>query len=204
MWVDPLEASPPWPGIPRFWDVSRAVAEAYAAGEPLRLALYSPDWPFHSGKYFFSSDIGGDGSGRPTLDVAWGAPVATLIKRVSPEVSFYGDTLTYTLGLLGNGMTLTLTDLLPEGVGVPSELTWQGTPKALVYDAEAHRLTWHGEPGIGDPVTLTYRVSVMTHEPAVLLNAATLSASYGMVQDAEVLAFVNAYRLLLPCILRTP
>ncbi len=43
--------------------MSGAAAEAYVAGQPLRLALYSPDSAFHSGKYFFSSDIGGGGEG---------------------------------------------------------------------------------------------------------------------------------------------
>ena len=38
-WVDPLETPPPYPGVPRQWDVSRAVAEAYAAGQPVRGAI---------------------------------------------------------------------------------------------------------------------------------------------------------------------
>lgn len=71
-YVDPLDYIPPWPGIPRTWDVSRAVAKAYAAGQPLRLVLYSADSPMHSGKYFFSSDA--DLAGRPMLQVLWGDP----------------------------------------------------------------------------------------------------------------------------------
>ena len=51
--------------------VSRAVAEAYAAGTPLRLALYSTDGDYHSGKYFWSSDA--SEQGRPTLQVRWGS-----------------------------------------------------------------------------------------------------------------------------------
>ena len=55
-WVDPVGAFPGWPGVPYAWDVSRAVAAAYARGEPLRLALYSADTEQHSGKYFTGSD----------------------------------------------------------------------------------------------------------------------------------------------------
>ena len=71
-WVNPLSSMPGWPGVPRVWDVSYAVAQAYARGEPLRLALYSADSDYHSGKYFVSSDTGDwNLEGRPRLDVWW-------------------------------------------------------------------------------------------------------------------------------------
>ncbi|MGD9093142.1 MAG: DNRLRE domain-containing protein [Anaerolineales bacterium] len=69
-WVGLIEEPPEWPGIPIEWDVSRAVAEAYASNEPLRLALYSADFARHSGKYFYSSDAGE--AARPSLTVFWG------------------------------------------------------------------------------------------------------------------------------------
>lgn len=40
-WVDPLITFPGWPGVPCTWDVSYAVARAYARGEPLRLIIYT-------------------------------------------------------------------------------------------------------------------------------------------------------------------
>jgi hypothetical protein len=73
-WVDPLPSYPGWPGIPREWDVSGAVAEAYLAGDPASFVLYSADAPRHTGKYFFSSDNGLDA--RPMLVVTWGNPIA--------------------------------------------------------------------------------------------------------------------------------
>ena len=51
-WVDPLFAYGGDPGVPRTWDVSRAVAEAYNAGEPLDLAIYSADWPLSQWSLF--------------------------------------------------------------------------------------------------------------------------------------------------------
>jgi hypothetical protein len=131
-WIDPLDESPPWPGIPRHWDVSGAVAEAYAAGEPLRLALYSPDWPMHSGKYFYSSDIGGNGEGRPTLSITWGQPVATLTKAASSGAAPVGESISYTLGIVGSGGPLTLTDTLPAELGVPEQLKVEGAGARLV------------------------------------------------------------------------
>lgn len=74
-WIDPLAAFPGWPGVARRWDVSYAAAQAYAAGEPLRLVLYSADAAYHSGKYFVSSDTGDwNAAGRPTLTVIYGEP----------------------------------------------------------------------------------------------------------------------------------
>ncbi|MCA9970999.1 MAG: DNRLRE domain-containing protein [Anaerolineales bacterium] len=75
-WVDPA-AFPGWPGIPYDWDVTRAVAAAHAAGEPVNLALYSADGAYHSGKYFSTSEAGDwNAVARPTLIIEWGEPVA--------------------------------------------------------------------------------------------------------------------------------
>jgi hypothetical protein len=71
-WVGVLSEHPGWPGVPRTWNVSYAVARAYARGEPLRLVLYSADSAYHSGKYFVSSDTGDwNVEGRPRLEVWW-------------------------------------------------------------------------------------------------------------------------------------
>ncbi len=74
-WVDPLSAFPGFPGVLRTWDVSRAVDRAYLGHTPLRLALYSADEGYHSGKYFVSSDTGDwNAEARPELQVVIGNP----------------------------------------------------------------------------------------------------------------------------------
>jgi hypothetical protein len=74
-WVQPLLSLPPWPGVPIEWDVSSATAQAYNRGLPLRLALYSADAAYHSGKYFSSSDVGDwNQASRPTLTIILGDP----------------------------------------------------------------------------------------------------------------------------------
>jgi hypothetical protein len=76
IWVQPRNYD--LPETPYHWDVSRAVAEAYLNGDPLRLALYSADGERHTGKYFWSSDSDEwNGSVRPTLKVVWGVPCDT-------------------------------------------------------------------------------------------------------------------------------
>ena len=83
-WVDPIDHNPPWPGIPIEWDVSQAVGIAYNAGEPLKLALYSADSAYHSGRYFYSSDAGE--AGRPMLEVEWADPLEVTTRLYLPLV----------------------------------------------------------------------------------------------------------------------
>ncbi len=70
-----------WDDLPAWhWDVSKAVNEAYNTGDThVRLALYSADEYYHSGKYFSSSDRDESGEdpdwneqNRPKLTVTWG------------------------------------------------------------------------------------------------------------------------------------
>ena len=62
-----------WPCVPRHFDVSRAVAEARAKGQPLRIVLYAADSDYSTGKYFITSDTGDwNAEGRPTLIVKAG------------------------------------------------------------------------------------------------------------------------------------
>ena len=63
----------PPPGLTITWDVSLALAQAYAAGQPLQLVFYSTDNQHNSGKYFWSSYVGSyNAAGRPTLQVTLG------------------------------------------------------------------------------------------------------------------------------------
>jgi hypothetical protein len=70
-WVNAVDST--HPAGSQYWDVSYAVAEAYRNGTPLRLAFYSTDGDYHSGKYFWTSDsTDWNGVVRPTLEVNWG------------------------------------------------------------------------------------------------------------------------------------
>jgi hypothetical protein len=74
-WVDPLGEFPGWPGVARTWDISRAVAQAYASGAPLRVVLYTSDGAYHSGKYFSTSEADDwNAEARPALEIVWGNP----------------------------------------------------------------------------------------------------------------------------------
>jgi hypothetical protein len=69
--VDPTTVA----GVPREWDVSYAVAQAYRQGGDLSLALYSADGDYNTGRYFNSSDLNiYEQTLRPTLTIVWGNP----------------------------------------------------------------------------------------------------------------------------------
>jgi hypothetical protein len=199
-WADVF---PELPGEPREWDVSRVVAEAYASGEPLRLALYESDKEYHSGKYFWSSDVDEwSAEMRPTLTITWGRPAAGLTKSVNPTSGYQGDLLVYSLGLQGSGNPLALTDVLPSGVSDPAHLDWSGTDVAPVYDAGQHRLTWSDAPALGQQVYLTYTVELVTDQRQALVNVAELQESGGGSSRATATVIANPRLLHLPLVLR--
>jgi hypothetical protein len=199
-WVDPLDETPPWPGIPRPWDVSGAVAEAYATGEPLRLALYSSNWSMNSGKYFFSSDS--DSAGRPMLTVAWGDPVAQLEKRADRSGANYGDEVTYVLKFGGAETTLSLTDTLSSGVDWLDDVQVDGTEVVPVYDQNQHRLTWMASAAPDQQILITYTVRVNMVNRVLLTNVAELTDQEGDASSAVAVVIANPYCIYLPVIVR--
>lgn len=191
-WVDPIHF-PGWPGVPRTWDVSLAAAEAYAAGLPLRLALYEADSALHSGKYFVSSDTGDwNYRARPALTVVWGS---TVEKTAAPAIAMPGETVTYTLTMAGSGQAITLTDDLPDGVSSPLYRS-----PGLTYTD--HRVQWTGAPAAGSQVTLTYVVTVTAPSRTALWNRAVLAQADGQTDTAAALVLVDPARVYLPLVCR--
>jgi uncharacterized repeat protein (TIGR01451 family) len=118
-WVDVItpDNDPGPPGVHYEWDTTQAVAEAYAAGEPLNIALYTSNTYAHSSKYFTSSETGDwNAEGRPALTVQWGSAGLGLTKSASHATARAGDRVTYTLSLTGAGTEVFLSDSLPRGV----------------------------------------------------------------------------------------
>ncbi len=179
-WVDPLPAGPPWPNVPRELDVSRAAAEAYEAGEPLRLALYSADNALHSGKYFRSSDAS-VAEARPTLELFWGydkgftVAVTSPLQRIAP-----GDTAVFTLDIQPTDGSVSSVDV---AVGnpyadlsvSPASQTLSWLPGVATFSAT----DWH-DPAFTSgllytlPITVTGGTAVQTTEVHLLLNGSQI------------------------------
>jgi len=202
-WVQVItpENDPGYPGVAYDWDATQAVAEAYAAGKPLSIALYTADTNFHSSKYLSSSEAGDwNAVARPTLTVTWGEPLAVVDKRVWPVDPASGEIVTYTLSLLGNGQAVTLTDPLPAGVSTPGPITT--TSGSATYDPKRHCITWSGSPDIGLPVTITFPVTVQVTGPRVLTNTAVLTDTKGHVSTDTAMMIIDAYHAYLPLIMK--
>ncbi len=139
------------PGDAYEWDASQAVAEAYANGEPLSVAVYGSDTAQHSSKYMTASEEGDwNAEGRPKLVVVWGdaaryptQPRLTRASRLAPAVGGY--TATYSLVVLGRAQPLTLTDEVPTQVSAP--LFIQATSGTAGYDAGSRRVQWSRRAG---------------------------------------------------------
>jgi hypothetical protein len=196
--VDPL-VNPGYPGVPRTWDISRAVAEAYAAGAPVRLAFYSADSDMHSGRYFYTSDFT-DAAARPTLVITWGDPIGSLKKSVWPATVAQNDQVTYTLSLLGTGQPMTLTDVLPADVSQPGQINATGGTAS--YNAAKRQLTWIGTIAAGQPITLTFPVTNLLGVSGAIVNEAVLTDTIAGTSTASATFIANATRVWLPVVKR--
>jgi hypothetical protein len=200
-WVTPLQGYGGDPGVPYTWDVSRAAAEAYVAGEPLRLALYPSDWALNGGKYFWSSDHEDwMAEARPTLTVTWGDAAATLTKRATSVRAMHGDVITYSLSFLGAGQTLVITDTLPSALSDP--LTMMATFGISQYNSSTRQLTWSAAPSTGQAVTITYAVTVTRNGPLAISNTATLAMPGNPLSTSTAWVIVDGHAVWLPLIRR--
>jgi len=185
--VYPVDFYADWPGVAYHWDVGRALSEAYAAGEPLRLALYSADSEYHSGKYFWSSDAGA--LGRPSLEVVWGNPVFELSVTPASQSINAGGIASYTIRVQhGQGFTPTIT--LQAG---PSP-----SPDLLVSLAPP---TAFSPPGGQTTLTLTDLHGASFSSG--LWHTIPLTATGGdITQTANVRLLVNGKQIFLPVLVK--
>lgn len=194
------DSGPDFPGIPYTWDATQAVAEAYAAGWPLNIALYTSDTNFDSSKYFVSSDASSDWQpvGKPTLRVVWGDPAPEAEKRVSRTTARTGDVLTYTLRLLGAGTRLYLRDPIPSGSAYIANSVTGGAS----FNAGANQVEWNGVLSATERLTITFAVSVTATGPQAIVNTATITDGVHPSLTASATTIANGFPIYLPVVLR--
>jgi hypothetical protein len=198
-WINPITQSVPWPGNPYDWDATQAVAEAYAAGQPVSLAIYGSDTEQHSSKYLTSSETGDwNAAGRPTLTVVWGQPMATLNKQVWPTDVTIGDVVTYTLSWPGTGQALTMTDTLPNGLSNPG--TMSASDGQVEYHSGTRQVVWTGTPAAGQVVTVTFPATVQIGGPLALRNTAVLTADGEAASSDTATILIDGYYVYLPLV----
>jgi hypothetical protein len=190
-WLYPYsQPSIQWPGDPYTWDASKPVAEAYARGEPVDLALYGSDWAQHSSKYLTSSETGDwNTAGRPRLVVYWGQALSTLAKSVAPPAVAAGRAATVSLAFAGDGQPLWLADAVPAPLIMPGGA--QASSGTAVVDAAGRLVRWSGTPAAGQPVTLVYTISAPAGAAAALSATAVLSGAGGVIATSNVVILAN-------------
>lgn len=202
IWIPPVDYTPPYPGIPYTWDVSRAAAEAYAAGQPLRLAVYSSNSPMNNGRYFYSSDVEDlNAVGRPTLTIAWGAQAASVNASVKPAAASTGQVLTYTISLLGTSNAMTLTNDLPLSLSAPSSMP-ESSDGTISYDAANRRVIWYGTLPVGTSATLTYPVTLLTPSRQAVRNTVILTDAVSGPVSSTAVFIANGLQVYLPLIFK--
>jgi hypothetical protein len=200
-WIYPITEPVGWPGTPCDWDATYAVAEAYAEGHPVSVAIYGSDTAQHSSKYLTSSETGDwNTEGRPTLTVAWGQPLGVVNKQVRPVAVTNGDIVTYTLSWLGTGQTLSMADTLPSGLSAPGPINPSSGEAS--YNPIARQVVWTGEPAAGQAVTVTFPVTVQVGGPLALRNTAVLTANSVYTSSDTALIIVDGYSIYLPRIMK--
>jgi len=182
--VNPMQAGDP-PAKPVTWDVSGAVAAALAAGQPLRLALYSSDGDYHSGKYFWSADAGQNL--RPQLTITWGSQGYALSAAPASLVLAGGKTATYQVNVTGlnDGEQVTL----EAGPSAPEGLAVTITPQTI------------SAPGGTAVVTVTDR-SGQNGQKGALYTVPIQATDGRTVQTIELTALVNGRQVFLPAVMR--
>lgn len=191
-WIYPLSSFPGWPGIAYQWDATQAVAEAYQTDDSVNIALYASDSEQHSSKYLTSSETGNwNVAGRPMLSVAWGSVIPQISLTANTSQAMPGQTVTYTLSILGNSAAISMTNILPSGVSAP--ITYS---PGLIYTP--HQLTWSGSPPAGVNVTLTYTVTVTASNRSALWNQASLLLGGNEIAQTRHLLLVDPFDFYLP------
>lgn len=182
--VNPMQSGDPVPK-PVTWDVSQAVADARAAGEPLRLALYSSDGDYHSGKYFWSANAGEEL--RPLLKITWGNAGYSLSAVPIKAAIAAGETAEYELNIAGlsSGETVTL----EAGQSSPAGLAVSVSPSTIAAPGGKAKVTLRAPGGDDSGQTTIYTVPV--------------TASNGkQTRTTELTVIVNGQFLFLPSVLR--
>jgi uncharacterized repeat protein (TIGR01451 family) len=128
------------------------------------------------------------------------AQSVSLQKQVSRVTADLGDTLAYTLTLVGSGVPITLTDAIPAGAAyVASSASYTPAFGSLVDNSAG--ITWTGTLTAAASLQVTFAVAVTAAGPQTIVNRARLNdGQYTLERTATTIA--NGLEVYLPLVQR--
>jgi uncharacterized repeat protein (TIGR01451 family) len=121
-------------------------------------------------------------------------------KSVNSATADQGDTLTYTVSVVGTGATATIMDVVPSGTAyVPDSA--QVEPPVGTLTVDANRIHWTSVLTANDSLELTFAVTVNVSEPFVIVNTATVDNGEDEL-DLTATTIANGLEHYLPLVMR--
>lgn len=121
-------------------------------------------------------------------------------KQVSSRIAEAGDTLTYTISLVGTGATAAITDSIPGGVTyVPDSTRVQ--PQVGTLSDEDDLIRWTAWLTNHIPLKLTFAVTVTVTEPFAIVNTASVDDG-AETRELTAVTIANGFKLYLPVVMK--
>jgi uncharacterized repeat protein (TIGR01451 family) len=136
------------------------------------------------------------------LDIRLLNPVDDSRKEVTPVTAEHGDTLTYTLTIIGSGRPMTVTDSIPAGT---SYVTGHASvnPGVGRLVANPSQIMWTGTVTEFMPFQIAFQVRVEASLPVVIRNTAELELEGDAnTYDLQAVAIANGLKYYLPLSLK--
>jgi uncharacterized repeat protein (TIGR01451 family) len=126
------------------------------------------------------------------------APSASLRKQASRSTADFGNTLVYTLTLVGAGVPITLTDAIPAGAAyVAGSAARDPGFGSLVSNSTG--VTWTGTLTAAEVLRVTFAVTVTATGPQAIVNRARLSDGQGTIERTAT-TIANGLEVYLPLV----
>jgi uncharacterized repeat protein (TIGR01451 family) len=126
------------------------------------------------------------------------APSASLRKQASRSTADFGNTLVYTLTLVGASVPITLTDAIPAGAAyVAGSAARDPAFGSLVGSSTG--VTWTGTLTAAEVLRVTFAVTVTATGPQAIVNRARLSDDQGTIERTAT-TIANGLEVYLPLV----
>jgi uncharacterized repeat protein (TIGR01451 family) len=126
------------------------------------------------------------------------AQSASLRKQVSRVTADFGNSLAYTLTLVGSGAPITLTDAIPAGAAyVAGSVTRNPSIGSLADNSTG--ITWTGTLTAAESLQVTFAVTITATGPQTIVNRARLSDDQGTMERIAT-TIANGLEVYLPVV----